>query len=361
MNIALFDATKYWSGGAERVYLCAKGFKEKDNNVTLICLATSRLNRLLKNKVNIYNIHPVSDIFDVFAIFKIFYILLKHKIEVLDIHSPKFYWFGVFLGKILNKKVFITRNVEYRKKGLKKKINNLLYNFCDGIITTSDKVKNYVVKDFNLKEDKVVVIYDDIFFPKNNFEDLRNKYNISDDTIVLSIIGRIEENKRQDFAIEITKELKNKGYNVKLFVIGPVEEKNFYIKILNKVKNYSLSENVVFTGFVENVCDYIFSSDIVLCCSLYESMGKVVLESLYLKTPVVSTSAVKVEEVLKHSYISLLYTTKKLKLDEFLKPIEEIIKNIKKIRDDKKNNLKFFNNSVSLKMVEEYLKFYQKM
>ena len=26
MNILLFDAAKYWSGGAERVYLCAKRF-----------------------------------------------------------------------------------------------------------------------------------------------------------------------------------------------------------------------------------------------------------------------------------------------------------------------------------------------
>ncbi len=358
MNIALFDATKYWSGGAQRVYLCVKGFKEKGHNVVLICLATSRLNILLKNEVKIYNIHPVSDVFDIFSNFKIFYILLKHKVEVLDIHSPKFYWFATFLGKILNKKVFITRNVEYRKKGLKKIINKFLYFLCNAVIAVSQKVKNDLVEDFKLSQNKVKVIYDEVFFEKTKFDNLRNRYNISEDTIVFSIIGRIEKNKKQDFAVEIIKELKIKGYKVKLFIIGPVEEKSFYKKILNIVEEYKLKENVIFTGFVSNVYDYIFTSDIVLCCSLYESMGKVVTESLYLLTPVVSTPAIKVKEVLAGQYQDYLKIANELKLEEFLKLIEEIIQNIKIYRD-KKNKLVFVNFPST--MVEEYLKFYQRM
>lgn len=358
MNIALFDAAKYWSGGAQRVYLCAKGFKEKGHNVVLICLPTSRLNKLLNNEIKIYNIHPVFDL-DFFSAVKIFYILIKHKIGILDIHSPKFYWLGLFVGKLLNKKVFITRNVEYRKKGLKKIINKSLYTLCDGVVAVSKKVKEFLAKDFGLQDEKVVVIYDEIFFEKNNFYNLRKKYNISNDVVVLSIIGRIEENKNQDFAVEIIKGLKDKGYNVKLFIIGPTGNKSFYIKVLDSVKKYNLTEDIIFTGFVENVCDYIFSSDIVLCCSLYESMGKVVLESLCLNTPVVSTSAVKVGEILPKQYLGLLYVVEKLELDKFLKLIEEIVKNIEMYRMNKKN-LNFSNKISSLKMVKEYLEFYHK-
>lgn len=359
MNIALFDAAKYWSGGAERVYLCAKGFKEEGHNVVVVCLPTSRLNKLLKNMIKIYNIHPVTDL-DILAGIKIFYILVKHKIEVIDVHSPKFYWLCIFIGRLLNKKVFITRNVEYRKTGIKKRINRILYDLCTGVVTVSKKVKDVLIKDFFIEDTKIKVIYDSFMIVPKQTTNLRKLYNISEQEIIISVVGRIEKNKRQDFAIEILQCLKQKGYTkFKMFIIGPVEEKKFYTQLQNKVKDYGLHKDVIFTGFVENVADYMSSSDIVLCCSEHESMGKTVVESLYCFTPVVSTSAVKVSEFLPQEYLHLLHIVDSYDKEKFVQIIENIINHLNFYRKQKEQLSSVFVENLSyIKMVKQYLDFY---
>jgi len=325
MNILLFDAAKYWSGGAERVYLCCKGFKEKGHNVVLVCLPTSRLNLLLKDRIKVYNIHPIFDL-DFFAGVKIFYLLLKHKIDVIDIHSPKFYWLGVFIGKLLNKKVFITRNVEYRKKGLKRYINKLLYYFCNGVITVSEKIKNNLIVDFGIKSNKIKVIYDAIE-AKSHQKDIRVIYEIPQDAVVLSIIGRIEENKSQHIAVEVAEKLFKKGYNVYLFVVGQIESKSYYHSLIKLVNKIRFKDRVIFTGFVSNVEDYIYSSDIILCCSKHEGIPRTVVESVVLGKPVVSTTAAKIEEIFDEHLLKLVKFVSVPNVDNFVFFVEEVIKN----------------------------------
>jgi len=354
MNIVLFDAAKYWSGGAERVYLCAKGYKQKGHSVIVVCLPTSRLNLLLKNEIKLYNIHPVFD-FDIFAAIKIVYILLKHKINIIDIHSPKFYWLGMFIGKLLNKKIFITRNVEYRKKGLKRKINLLLYKFCNGVITVSEKIKRYMIEDFKLKETKIKVIYDAIDLKLDN-KNIRSSYNIPQDAIVLSIIGRIEKNKGQHIAIEVTKKLLDKGYNIYLFVVGQIESKWYYKNLVKYVDMYQLTDRIIFTGFVQNIEDYIYSSDVILCCSEYEGMSKVVLVSIIMGKPVITTKSVKVDEVLEKEFLRFINFVQLRNTEEFVVITERVIKNL----DFYKNKSQVFDTRKisSERMVCEYLDFY---
>ena len=355
MNILLFDAARYWSGGAERVYLCAKGYKQKKHNVVVVCLPTSRLNLLLKNEIKLYNIHPVFDL-DIFAAIKIIYILLKHKINVVDIHSPKFYWLGVFIGKFLNKKIFITRNVEYRKKGIKRKINRLLYNFCYGVVVVSEKIKKYMVEDFKLKEEKIKVIYDAIDI-KPEVKNIRDNYNIPQDAIVISIVGRIEENKGQHIAVEVVKNLSDKGYHVYLFIVGQIETKSYYKNLVENINKLNLVEKIIFTGFVSNIEDFIYSSDIILSCSEYEGMSKVVLLSVIIGRPVITTKSVKVNEVLEKNYLKLISFTKTRSVEEFVILTEKVIKNLRFYKKEKP--MFDFQKLLSYeKMVHEYLNFY---
>ncbi|MEN3014199.1 MAG: glycosyltransferase family 4 protein [Endomicrobiia bacterium] len=350
MNIALFDASKYWSGGAQRVYLCCKGFKEKGHNVILICFATNRLNVLLKNHIKIFNIRPVFDL-DILAAIKILFILIKYKIDIIDIHSPKFYWIGLITGKILKKKVFITRNVEYRKKGIKKIINRFLYRNCNGVIAVSNKIKENLIKDFNLYNDKVNLIYDGFNLKQGDFN-IRKNYNISEDEIVISIIGRIEKNKAQDFAVEVAYELVKNNLKVKLLIIGKIEDHLFYKKIIEKINTLKISENVIFTGFVKNTADYIFSSDVILCCSYYEGLPRSLVESIILSKPVVCSSAVDINDL--EEFKEIIKIVKERNPKKFAKAILELLSYKKaKINPD------ILQEKFSIEsMIKKYLKFY---
>ncbi len=362
MNIALFDAAPYWSGGAERVYFCCKGYSELGHKVTLVCLPTSRLNHLLKDKIKIYNLSPITD-FDIFCFIKILWIIKKENIKIIDVHSPKFYWLCLFAAKLLRCKFGITRNVLYRKSGIKRLINKFLYQKCDFIVAVSQKVKHFLMTDFALDNNKITVIYDGLEIkPVDDTQKykvrsyIRDKFNISNDTILLSTIGRIEKNKGYHIIIKSIKKVVEKGYNIKLLIIGKVEDKKFFYEIINLIRTLSLEDKIFFTGFKKNVLSYILASDIIVSGSYTESMGKSILESIVYKIPFVATEACQVKEIVSGETGIFVPTGNETALAE---GIIQIIKH----KDIYLNNLSKIDTSKFdyKKMVMEYIETYNQL
>lgn len=358
MNIALFDAAPYWSGGAERVYLCAQGFLEHGQKVIVICLPTSRLNQLLEGKVKLYHVRPLSDI-SPFALIRIIFILRKEKIDILDVHSPKFYWLALFAAKILKKKLVITRNVSYRKKGLKKWINSFLYRSCDKVVAVCNQIKKDFLADFKISEDKIVVIYDGL--KPLNFSagevqkqrtEIRAKYNVSESEILLVNINRIERNKAQDLLIRSMELLKNRGYNLKVLIVGKVEDRKFFQELKELAKKFK--ESVFFVGFQENILPYILAADLVISSSYHEALPRNILQALIYGVPVVSTAVGGLRELFDEK---LLKFSTENTAESIAAAIAEVIKNIAHYREELKklDRTKFAYS----RMVEEYLKVYQ--
>jgi len=362
VNIALFDAAPYWSGGAERVYFCARGFAESGHKVVIVCLPTSRLNELRRDKITIYNICPWFDL-DPLALLKIIHILKKEEIDILDIHSPKFYWLGLIAAKILCRKAGITRNVAYPKKGIKRLINRWLYHHCDFVVAISRRVKETLIRDFALTEEKIHLIYDGGEYSEFSEEQrekirrlIRQKLNISLETFLLTIIGRIERVKGHDLLLKSVAELKNSGYNVGLLIIGPVEEKRFFRKLEKLVKELNLSREVIFTGFESAVSDYLLASEALVAPSYLESMGKSILEAAANQVPFVTTTNTGVSEVLPRDLGIFVPAGDSEQLTAGLK---DLIQNYSRYQEKAK---KF--NPVILdykKMVREYLHLYNEV
>ena len=65
---------------------------------------------------------------------------------------------------------------------------------------------------------------------------------------------------------------------------GPLEE-----KLRNLVKKLNLEDKIVFLGFQSNPYLYIKNAKFMVLSSEFEGLGMVILESLALNTPVVST------------------------------------------------------------------------
>lgn len=105
--------------------------------------------------------------------------------------------------------------------------------------------------------------------------EIRNKYNIGDNEILIGHVGRFEEQKNHDKIIDIFNEICKKNSNYKLILIGKgsLEE-----KIKTKVKDLGLKEKVIFTGAINNVNEYYSAMDLFLFPSLYEGLSVVLVE-----------------------------------------------------------------------------------
>lgn len=156
----------------------------------------------------------------------------------------------------------------------------------------------------------------------------------------LVTVSRLAKIKHVDFIIECLKELIVKGYNVDLIVCGDGEE----LEPLKKLaKNLGISDRVLFFGLCnrKQIATCLNCSDVFLFASESEAMSLVVLESLYMGTPVVSTDVGDISDVVvadKTGYIVEGY-----KLHDYVQMIEKVMR---------KNKAEYLNECRS--MVQRY-------
>lgn len=112
-------------------------------------------------------------------------------------------------------------------------------------------------------------------FNPNNRINYRNKLNIPSNALVVGHVGRFNIQKNHEYLIRIFEELFKNNKNCYLVLVGTG---NTAEKIKNQVKNSFVRNNVIFTGVIDNVEDYLSAFDVMLLPSLFEGLPTVVIE-----------------------------------------------------------------------------------
>jgi glycosyltransferase involved in cell wall biosynthesis len=167
----------------------------------------------------------------------------------------------------------------------------LILNFSDQIIANSKATKIIIEKRFRINPQKVRVIYNGIDFSgvKNSKSSLGQKNNIV-------FIGRLEKVKGIDIFLNAAELLLRDNKEYKFYIIG---EGTFYNVIQDNINNKNLSENIILTGSVNNVFDYLSDTKLLVSPSIRESLGNAIIEACYLNVPVLATKVDGIPEILK--------------------------------------------------------------
>lgn len=96
--------------------------------------------------------------------------------------------------------------------------------------------------------------------------EIRAKHNLADKTIY-GHIGNFAEVKNQTFVVDVFKEILNKQSDAILLLVGEGPLKK---DVEKKVETLGLSDNVIFTGAISNVNEYLSAIDVILMPSLFE-------------------------------------------------------------------------------------------
>ncbi len=103
----------------------------------------------------------------------------------------------------------------------------------------------------------------------------RKKLQIPENALVVGHVGRFNGQKNHEFLVKIFNELNKIDKNTYLVLVGTGAS---FENIKKQVRDYGLNENVIFTGAIDNVSDYLSAFDIMLLPSLYEGLPLVVIE-----------------------------------------------------------------------------------
>ncbi|MEI7694476.1 MAG: glycosyltransferase family 4 protein [Chlorobium sp.] len=301
----IFDATPNWSGGSNRVLLFSKELKKRGHTLVVCCLPFSGLSqRLPEEGITTYTVDPKADV-NFFIIPELIRIIGKEQIELIEICSPKFYWIASLAGKVTGKKVILTRNVPYRKKGVKKQINRLLYSILiDGVIAVSDKIKRELLEDYSLCENKISVIYDGIdltlFSDQQQKEADRLVHKV---TCVIAVISRLDANKGLECFIKAIPHILEKSRSAQFLIVGTGALET---QLKELASTLNISDKLLFTGFRHDIPEILAEVDITVMPSPAEGMSMSALESMASGRPVVATSGSGLVDVIVNNVSGII-------------------------------------------------------
>ena len=176
--------------------------------------------------------------------------------------------------------------------------------FADSIIVVSKKVRDHWGNYINLKKIKVVYNYSE--FVEN---DNSKKINKKQSEFIISNISRIVPQKGIEYLMEISKELLKFDKKFRINIIGDnlVGSENYLHYLKMKLEKNNLKKNIFFRGFKSDIKSIILKSDLILQTPIKpDSLPTVIIDSLTLNRPVVSTDIGGCSEILNKGKNGLL-------------------------------------------------------
>lgn len=238
----------------------------------------------------------------------------RHGIDIIHMHTSNAHTMGV-LAHLLGARaaLILSRRVEFPIS--KNAFSQFKYNYSGikRILCVSSKVCEVVAASIKDAE-KCTVVYDGISLDrfakhtKANANFLRRHYNIATDDALVGNISAIDKDKDYYTFLETAKALKASGLKAKYFAIGsgPLEdETKAYARTLG------LEQDVIFTGFINNVPEVLPELDLLLFTSLKEGLGTTILDAFACQVPVVATSTGGIPEIVESGKTGFLTPVKR--------------------------------------------------
>ena len=151
------------------------------------------------------------------------------------------------------------------------------------MIGNSKAVVNQLKKEVsNQSKIRLIISGTNQFNLKNKSEirkKIRNKLNISQDTVILIKVANLIEYKGHSFLINsLSKMTKTSNTKWKLLILG----KDFGIKkdLQQQIDRNNLNKNIIFIDNVSNPRDLLFASDINILTSFQEGFSNSIIESM---------------------------------------------------------------------------------
>lgn len=219
--------------------------------------------------------------------------------------------------------------------------NKKLNNIYDGFISISEFVKRELLKSGDILSDKVYMLPNGIdtenFSKKISIkekEDLKIKFGINENDVVIMFCGRIVPGKGIKEAILALEKVRNID-RCKLLIVGNSEfaknaESNFEKEL------YEISENmknkIIFTGYIPNEELYKIHniSDVSIVPSIWdEAFGIVVIEAMTSGLPIIATDSGPIPQIAKNGCAYIVKRDKYL-IENISKSIDDLIENEEK-------------------------------
>lgn len=238
--------------------------------------------------------------FSLFMIPKISKFITSEKPAIIHARSRVPAWISFFASRDKTSHFLTTAHGIYKNK-----ISSEVMGWGKFVICPSKTVARHMKERFGVPEEKIVIIPRWVDLDKFKFKDFKSRV---DSNLIVSV-GRISPTKGYQYLIDAFRKVVRTNPYLKLKIIGSVDKNKSryfdYLKTL--VTRFSLSYNVEFTGFCQDVESVLSKAKLLVAPSLIEeAFGRVVIEAGASGVPVVATKVGGFQEIINDNKDGLL-------------------------------------------------------
>lgn len=184
----------------------------------------------------------------------------------------------------------------------------LINKLSKKIITNSKATRDYFCK--HIPSQKLFNLY----YPVNiKIHKKENPKKTDDNQIRLISVGQISSGKNQEDIIMALLSLKNKYPQIKLTILGPISDGNYFNYLKQIVEEHKLIEDVEFLPYSSNPFEIMEEHDIFVMPSISEAFGLVTIEAMLLGLPVIARDSGANSELINTGFNGYLYTPNNIK------------------------------------------------
>lgn len=307
IKVIHIDTGKNWRGGQQQAIYLFEGMLRRGFETWMICQPGSAIEEYCKkNSLPFHSINFAHELDFISGMYTA-RLAKMYGANILQLHSGHSVSWGL-CAKLFNPKLKLvaTRRVDFSVR--KNLIAPLKYKtkLINRIVCISNKIYDIMILD-GILPGKLSIINSGIDLTKfDNYKmtsDFRAKWGIPENSILIGTIAAFAGHKDYHNLLDAAAKILNKNHDVRFMLVGEGE-------LLTKMKEYArdikVYDKVVFTGFQNNVGEFLKAFDIFVLASKKEGLGTSVLDAMAAGLPVVATEAGGIPEIIQHKINGLL-------------------------------------------------------
>ncbi len=201
-------------------------------------------------------------------------------------YTPWFYgWLGSMATGV---RLFFTEHGRFYPDRYRRKawlINKLMARTTDAIVAISKATGDALVEYEYLPRKRIDVVYNGIE-PLNaeycEVARIRQELRLKPNALVIGTVARLDQVKNQSLILETFAYLNGDFENLYVLIVGDGPERE---ALEDRARRLGISQQVLFTGFIQNPERYMSVMDIFLLPSFTEGTSMTLLESMSLGVP----------------------------------------------------------------------------
>jgi L-malate glycosyltransferase len=178
-------------------------------------------------------------------------------------------------------------------------VNRVLTWGAAGWIANSEHVKRTIINDYGVAAERVYVVpnavHPSTYESRLTQGEARAAFGVREGARVITMIANLRPEKNHAMLLRVARRLVDGGMNVVFFLAGAGPERAALERIIGRM---ALEEHVRLLGHVENTCDLLRATDIVVLTTVSEGLPNALLEAGAAGLPCISTDNGGASEVI---------------------------------------------------------------